>query len=587
MKNIYRKHNIYLIVYTSIVLLWLVSVLFKAYRAEGDQILVHDGDYYDICDGWYDDEGNVYNIENIVFTKADVSKEKIIHYRIPEDCKLNGGEAICFFARGMDFRVYATAPKDSPYYGSDEFGSRTIYEFKQNSAKLSGKDIGLTVQVVPISITDRYNEISISIVPTEYSAFILEMRIEKSSDYILSTIRARMPMFIWSIFIIFFGIATIVYTFFAVGKKREDKTAFFAWGCHSIILGLLLTIESQVIQILIGRPEFLSSLKYAMALLICFPSAVLCDAITKYPHKRFSHIIGIVVAVLFLIESAGAFFFNVSLYRLFLISAILMLFNMIISFYFVIKEIKHKELLKKSRISIIVNTASIISIFVFAFDLGTYAMASRHMTDWGRIARVYHVIFLFIILTYFLRLSIIRNQQAMLAEKYKIESRTDALTGLLNKGAYIEKEDELTARLDKVREKGEKEFSFAIMALDLNYLKKVNDTFGHEEGDRLIQSASKILRDAVGENGEAYRTGGDEFLAIIYGDNPETAYQTVVKKLNDRIAEYNDSENKEIPLSLAYGHALCTSSQNYSIHDSERIADKEMYECKRQMKAER
>ena len=228
MKNIYRKHNIYLIVYTSIVLLWLVSVLFKAYRADGDQILVHDGDYYDICDGWYDDEGNVYNIENIVFTKADVSKEKIIHYRIPEDCKLNGGEAICFFARGMDFRVYATAPKDSPYYGSDEFGSRTIYEFKQNSAKLSGKDIGLTVQVVPISITDRYNEISISIVPTEYSAFILEMRIEKSSDYILSTIRARMPMFIWSIFIIFFGIATIVYTFFAVGKKREDKTAFFA-----------------------------------------------------------------------------------------------------------------------------------------------------------------------------------------------------------------------------------------------------------------------------------------------------------------------------------------------------------------------
>ncbi|MBQ5432144.1 MAG: GGDEF domain-containing protein, partial [Treponema sp.] len=184
-------------------------------------------------------------------------------------------------------------------------------------------------------------------------------------------------------------------------------------------------------------------------------------------------------------------------------------------------------------------------------------------------------------------LSIIRNQQAMLAEKYKIESRTDALTGLLNKGAYIEKENELTARLGKVREKREKEFSFAIMALDLNYLKKVNDTFGHDEGDRLIQSASKILKDAVGEHGETYRTGGDEFLAIIYGEDPEAAYQSVVKNLNDRIAEYNNSENKEIQLSFAYGHALCTSSQNYSIHDSERIADREMYECKRMMKVER
>ena len=587
MKNKYRKHNIYLFVYTSMVLLWLVSVLFKAYRAEGEQILVHDGDYYDICDGWYDDDGNVYNIENIVFTKADVLKEKVIHYRIPEDCKLKGGEAICFFSRGMDFSVYATAPEDSPYYGSEEFGSRTIYEFKQNSANLSGKDIGLTVQVVPISIMDRYNEISISIVPTEYSAFILEMRIEKSSDYIYSTIRSRMPRFIWSIFIIFFGIATIAYTLFAVEKKREDKTAFFAWGFHSIILGLLLTTESQVIQILVGKPEFLSSLKYALALLICFPSAVLCDSITQYPHKRFSHIIGAVVAVLFVIESAGSFFFNVSLYRLFLISAILMIFNMIIAFHFTIREIRSKDFTKKRRFSIFVNISSILNYLVFILDLGVYAMSSRHMTDWGRIARVYYVVFLFVVLIVLLRLAILRNKQAMLAEEYKIKSRTDALTGLLNKGAYIEKEAELTERLNKVRENGEKDFSFAIMAIDLNYLKKVNDTFGHDEGDRFIQSASDILRDAVGEHGETYRTGGDEFLAIIYGDDPETVYQSVVKDLNDRIEKYNNSENKEIPLSLAYGHALCISSQNYSIHDSERIADKEMYECKRMMKAER
>ncbi len=89
------------------------------------------------------------------------------------------------------------------------------------------------------------------------------------------------------------------------------------------------------------------------------------------------------------------------------------------------------------------------------------------------------------------------------------------------------------------------------------------------------------------ENGETYRTGGDEFLAVIYGDDPEQAYQSVVKDLNNRIKEYNASKNKEIQLSIAYGHAICTSGQNYSIHDSERIADKEMYECKRMMKAER
>ncbi|MCR5418508.1 MAG: GGDEF domain-containing protein [Lachnospiraceae bacterium] len=576
-----------MIFYFVIVFLWLGSVLFKAYRTEGDQIIFKEGDYYDCSEGWYDDEGNVYNIEDIVFTRDDVLKEKVIHYRIPEDCKLDGGEAICFFARGLDFTVYTTAPEDSPYYGSAELGSRTVYEYKQNSAKLSGDDIGLTVQVVPINIMDRYNEISISMVPTEYSAFILEMRIEKASDYIYSTIRSRMPRFIWSVFIIFFGFATIVYSLFAVEKKREEKTLLYAWGAYSIIIGTLLTIESMVIQILTGRPELLSSIKYALALLISFPSAVLIDSCYRHPHKHFSHIIGAIIAGLFVIESVATFFFDVSLYRLFLLSAIIMLFNMILSFTLKIKERRHYDSRQKTRMSTLIHAVSLINMIVIVVDLGSYAAASRHMTDWGRIMRVFYVIFLFIMLIIFLRLSIVRNEQAMLAEKYKLESRTDALTGLLNKGAYIEKESELTAKLMNGREKKEKEFSFAIMSLDLNYLKKVNDTLGHEEGDYFIKNAASILKAAVGDRGETYRTGGDEFLAIIYGEDPEASYQTVVEDLKKLVEEFNDKKKKEIPLSFAYGHAICTSSQNYSIHDSERIADKEMYECKRIMKAER
>ncbi len=583
----YRKHNIYLLVYTLIFVMWLGSVLIKAERTDGNQIIVEKGDYFDCSEGWYDDEGNVFNIEKLVFTRDDVLKEKVIHYQIPESCNLKGGEAICFFSRGIDFTVYTTAPEGSSYSGSKELGSRTIYEYKQNAAHLSGKDIGLTVQVVPINTMDKYNEISMAITPTEYSAFILEMRIEKASDYIFSTIRSRMPRFLLSIFIIFFGVSTLFYTKFAIDRKREEKTAFYAWGFHSLILGTLLTIESQVIQILTGRPEFINSLKYALALLICFPLAVKCDAITKYPHKRFSHIIGAAVAVLFVIEAASSYFFNVSLYRLFLLSAILFAVIALIEIYFIYKEIRNRKKLKHPEISIFINTMSLVNELVWGVDIAIYAKAARHMTEWGRIMRLFYFAYLFVILIYLFRLSIIRNRQAALAEKYKIASRTDALTGLLNKGAYIEKESELTGKLISSREQGEKGFTFAIMTLDLNYLKKVNDNLGHDEGDKFIQAAANILKAAVGEHGETFRTGGDEFLAIIYGEDPETEYQSIVKDLNNRIDEFNQKENKPIKLSFAYGHAICTSNQNYSIHDSERIADKEMYECKHAMKAER
>ena len=583
----YRKHNFYLLVYLLIFVMWLGSVLIKAARADGNQIIFEEGEYFDCNEGWYDDEGNVFNIEKLVFTKNDVLKEKIIHYRIPEECKLKGGEAICFFSMGIDFTVWANAPEDNPYSTSKELGSRTIYEYKQNAAYLSGKDIGLTVQVVPINTMDKYNEISLAITPQEYSAFILEMRIEKASDYIFSTIRSRMPRFLWSIFIIFFGLAIVFYTKFAIDRKREEKTVFYSWGFHSLILGTLLTIESQVIQILTGRPEFINSLKYALAVLICFPMAVKVDAITKYPHKRFSHIIGAVVAVLFVIESAGSYFFNVSFYRLFLLSLILLIATGLITIYFVYKEIKNRKKLEHPGISIFINIMSIVNGLVWGIDIAIYVKAARHMTEWGRIMRVFYISYLFVILIYLFRLSIIRNHQAALADKYKIASRTDALTGLLNKGAYMEKESELSAKLMTGQENNEKEFTFALMTLDLNYLKKVNDNLGHDEGDKFIQATANILKTAVGENGECYRTGGDEFFAILYGQNPEDVYQSVVKDLNKRIDEYNAKENKPIKLSFAYGHSICTSSQNYSIHDSKRIADKEMYECKHAMKAER
>ena len=155
----------------------------------------------------------------------------------------------------------------------------------------------------------------------------------------------------------------------------------------SLILGTLLTIESQVIQILTGRPEFLNSLKYALALLICFPMAVKVDAVTKYPHKRFSHIIGAVVAVLFVIESAGSYFFNVSFYRLFLLSLILLIATGLITIYFVYKEIRNRKKLKQPGISIFINIMSIVNGLVWGIDIAIYAKAARHMTEWGRIMR--------------------------------------------------------------------------------------------------------------------------------------------------------------------------------------------------------
>ena len=104
----------------------------------------------------------------------------------------------------------------------------------------------------------------------------------------------------------------------------------------------------------------------------------------------------------------------------------------------------------------------------------------------------------------------------------KLENRayTDTLTGLRNRTAYYE----YNAVLDRKVESGEADFS--ILMIDINYLKKVNDTYGHEQGNLYLQGAANLIRKVFG--GEfLYRIGGDEFVLILEGKAQEGAEKRI------------------------------------------------------------
>lgn len=180
--------------------------------------------------------------------------------------------------------------------------------------------------------------------------------------------------------------------------------------------------------------------------------------------------------------------------------------------------------------------------------------------------------------------SLARDRKALMAEQYRREARTDAMTGLYNKAAFLEKEVSLTDKLWNARRNQETDYSFVIMSIDLNNLKKVNDSIGHAKGDIFIKDAANLLKNSVDKKGEVYRVGGDEFMALIFGDNPEKEYQQIIELLKKKADEYNKKNTMGVPLSFAYGHAMCSSSDNESIYDIEKEADKEMYNCKSIMK---
>lgn len=155
---------------------------------------------------------------------------------------------------------------------------------------------------------------------------------------------------------------------------------------------------------------------------------------------------------------------------------------------------------------------------------------------------------------------------------------TDAMTGTMNKMAY----KEAVISIEKQMEKGTAEF--AVVVMDINNLKKINDNFGHEFGDMLIRDSVSIIQSTFKES-TIYRIGGDEFVTILKNDDvgKKAEYLSV---FNDEITRFNRNNTKyEQKVQIAIGIAAYIFGEDKSFQTVFRRADSVMYENKMALKA--
>lgn len=146
----------------------------------------------------------------------------------------------------------------------------------------------------------------------------------------------------------------------------------------------------------------------------------------------------------------------------------------------------------------------------------------------------------------------------------------DALTGLANRTRCEQMMKMLT----------EEHGTYAMISLDLNKLKHVNDTLGHNEGDRLLTGFATILSDAFWDANLIGRMGGDEFLVILLEDR----VFNVSKRIHDLYSLINEWNNKEqmFKYSASYGYAYSYEVPSGSASEVYMLADNRMYEMKRE-----
>jgi len=152
------------------------------------------------------------------------------------------------------------------------------------------------------------------------------------------------------------------------------------------------------------------------------------------------------------------------------------------------------------------------------------------------------------------------------------QANRDALTGIKNKHAYLEVE----ALMDRQIGQGCQQ-PFAVTILDVNNLKRVNDTAGHQAGDRHLRKACKIVCD-IFSHSPVFRVGGDEFAVISQGSDYER-----IDELLEKVNDHNVKAARADGVVIACG--MSRFSDDASVAEVFKRADRDMYENKSALKA--
>ncbi|MHB8909384.1 MAG: diguanylate cyclase domain-containing protein [Syntrophales bacterium] len=161
-------------------------------------------------------------------------------------------------------------------------------------------------------------------------------------------------------------------------------------------------------------------------------------------------------------------------------------------------------------------------------------------------------------------------------EEIRTLSNTDELTGIYNRRGFLTLAEQELKRAERTKK------GLLFIYADLDGLKLINDTLGHQKGDEALIEAATILKEVFRESDIIARIGGDEF-ALLVSETPTTYANTVTARLQQQIDLRNASGDREYRISLCTGMAHYDPHNPVSLDKLISIADAAMYENKKRM----
>lgn len=420
------------------------------------------------------------------------------------------------------------------------------------------------------------------------NAKITNIRLSGTVPYIQKYVCNHGFPFLESLLIMFIGMAVIV-LHIALRNQHQLDLDLLSLGAISVLLGIWSGSVTLVFQLITGLAPISTALEYMSLLFVAYPVVRFAGALLHPRHRERYELAARVAALVSIgLSMALTFAFDCDMHQLLPISHAQLVLCGILVFMQAISSFRRhgRSLVRGSMRS---NRAIMIAFLIFmacsVTDFVLFRVSSIDVLDSAFFMR--HGLFAFsmVLAIEAFRTSMSYMRRAERAEAVEAVAYVDALTGIGNRSAWKAMRIEMDEAL-----KTEQIDDALVCQFDVNYLKKINDTYGHAEGDDLIKRAADTINRSFGTEGVCYRTGGDEFTAILVGvmleERLHMCYDLFLQSVDEQ-QEQHAASGKEVPFSLAVGFACASETDKGTIKAAQALADKRMYVNKRMMKAER
>lgn len=434
------------------------------------------------------------------------------------------------------------------------------------------KTTGYQWNFVPLSSEYKGKNITIRMIPayqdsTPREEFYYGLR----SDVEKMLVNKDMFRLVQAFIILFLGIIMFAYSRFIIAKTEATNTLLH-FSIFSILLGIFSICEISMSGFLI--PWNIASVFADHFSLMIMPIPFIMFLREGYQNKDnkawsyYCYFNCGVVLLRILLQITGIQELRETLWMTHISIAVFAIIVVIISI--------HEFCITKITRQLKLNTMCVLVIvFATLLELLMFKLFNKS-NGYGTLGFLFYVVVMGIET---MRKSHKILERAQESEVYKKLAYMDELTGVYNRTAFRRDMDNRFTN-----NKHNKKISPTVLFMfDLNDLKKCNDNYGHENGDKYITMVSETLLNVFDIDGRCYRIGGDEFCVMMeYStkneiENKKTLFKRQIKEKNRKPFV--------VPVSVAVGCAIYDENIDTSLNDTLKRADEEMYKNKQLLKS--